>query len=322
MLETSARLLRLLSLLQMRAEWTSADLASRLEVAVRTVRRDVQRLRSLGYPIHGTPGVAGGYGLSAGATMPPLLLDDEEAVAVAVGLSTAAGGTVQGIEEASVRALAKLEQVLPSRLRQQVSALQTATLAINRDGPRVDPQVLSTLARACRDCQTLRFDYQVHDGSESLRRAEPHRLVCWSRRWYLVAWDTDRRDWRTFRVDRLRPRTPDGPRFAPRDPPRGDVATYIAERLGTAMWPVQARVRVHAPAEAVAGRTGGMVERIDEASCVLSLGGASFHILAVIVSMLDVDFEVIDPPELVAALQRLAGRCQQAQGGAGDLPST
>jgi predicted DNA-binding transcriptional regulator YafY len=312
MLETSARLLRLLSLLQMQAEWNTDDLAERLGVVGRTVRRDVARLRTLGYPIRGTPGVAGGYGLGAGANMPPLLLDDEETVAVAVGLSNAAGGTVVGIEEASVRALAKLEQVLPSRLRHQVSALTAATLTINRDGPKVDPGVLTAIARACRDCEVLRFDYRVQAGTESVRRAEPHRLVCWNRRWYLVAWDTDRQDWRTFRVDRLRPRSPNGPRFAPREPPRGDVATYIAERLGTGMWPVQARVRVHAPAEAVAGRTGGLVEPVDDHQCLLSLGGVNLNTLAAVIGMLDVDFDVIDPPALSDAVRRLAERYRRA----------
>jgi len=212
--------------------------------------------------------------------MPPLLLDDEEAVAVAVGLSTAAGGTVAGIEESSLRALTKLQQVLPSRLRHQVNALQTATVAINREGPRVDPEVLTLIARACRDNETLRFNYRSHDGSEGIRRAEPHRLVCWGRRWYLVAWDTDRQDWRTFRADRVLLRTPNGPRFAPRDPPGGDVAAYVSQRLGTAMWPVQARIRVHAPAASIAGRTMGIVEPIDEQACFLSLGGESLHVLA------------------------------------------
>jgi predicted DNA-binding transcriptional regulator YafY len=244
--------------------------------------------------------------------MPPLLLDDEEAVAVAVGLSNAAGGTVAGIEESSLRALGKPEQVLPSRLRHQVNALQSATVAINRDGPRVDPQALTIIARACRDTETLRFDYRTHEGSEGIRRAEPHRLVCWGRRWYLVAWDTDRQDWRTFRVDRIGLRTPNGPRFAPRDPPDGDVAAYVSRRLGTAMWPVQARVRVHAPAARITSRTMGIVEPIDEQACLLSLGGESLHMLALIVGMLDVDFDVVEPPELVDHLRRLADRYQRA----------
>ncbi|GAC1372781.1 MAG: YafY family protein [Actinomycetota bacterium] len=312
MVQTSARLLRLLSLLQTRAEWSSADLAQRLEVAVRTVRRDVQRLRSLGYPIHATPGVSGGYRLGAGVEMPPLLLDDEEAVAVAVGLSSAAGGTVAGIEESSLRALAKLQQVLPSRLRHQVNALQTATVAVNREGPRVDPEVLTIIAQACRDRETLRFDYRTHDGLAGVRRAEPHRLVCWGGRWYLVAWDTDRQDWRTFRVDRLLPCTPNGPRFSPREPPGGDVAAYVSQRLGIAMWPVHARIRLHAPAERIAGRTMGIVEPVDQQACFLTLGGESVPMLALIVGMLDVDFDVIEPPELIHHLRRLADRYHRA----------
>src|SRR6266511_595833 len=213
MLETSARLLRLLSLLQARRDWTGADLADRLGVSARTVRRDVERLRDLGYPVHATRGTDGGYRLGAGAAMPPLLLDDEEAVAVAVGLRTATGGAIAGIEETSVRALAKLEQVLPSRLRRRVNALQTYTVRIPPDSPvpTVEPAVLTVLAACCRDHERLRFDYRDHDGSASVRTVEPHRLVNWGRRWYLVAWDVDRRDWRTFRVDRIAPREPTGP---------------------------------------------------------------------------------------------------------------
>src|SRR5687768_4750127 len=207
---TSARLLRLLSLLQAPRDWTGAELAERLEVSPRTIRNDVERLRGLGYPVHATRGSIGGYRLAAGATLPPLLLDDEEAVAVAVGLRTAAGGTVAGIEETSVRALAKLEQVLPSRLRHRVNALQSFTVPVppDRPGPTVDPAVLTVLAAACRDAERLRFDYRGHDGSATVRSVEPHRLVSWGRRWYLVAWDVDRQDWRTFRVDRIAPRTP------------------------------------------------------------------------------------------------------------------
>src|SRR6266545_2546717 len=215
MLETSARLLRLLSLLQARRDWSGPDLADRLGVSARTVRRDVERLRSLGYPVHATSGTAGGYRLGAGAALPPLLLDDDEAVAVAVGLRTAAGGSVAGIEETSVRALVKLEQVLPSRLRHRVNALWTSTVPVPvpGDGATVDAEVLTAIAGACRDHQRLRFDYRDHGGSASVRTVEPHRLVCWGRRWYLLAWDTDRNDWRTFRVDRLQPRTPTGYRL-------------------------------------------------------------------------------------------------------------
>ncbi|TDD29374.1 WYL domain-containing protein, partial [Nonomuraea terrae] len=235
MLDTSARLLRLLSLLQSRRDWSGADLAERLGIGHRTVRRDIERLRALGYPVHSTPGVAGGYRLGAGARLPPLLLDDEEAVAVALGLRTAAGGTVTGIEETSLRALAKLEQVLPERLRRRVNTLQTHTVRVNRDGPTVDADVLSRMAAACRDREQLRFDYTGQNGESALRGAEPHSLVARGNRWYLVAWDADRRDWRTFRADRIRLRTPNGPRFAPREPPAPDVAAWLQHRLAHEM---------------------------------------------------------------------------------------
>jgi predicted DNA-binding transcriptional regulator YafY len=313
-MSTSARLLRLLSLLQARRDWSGPELADRLGVTTRTVRNDVQRLRALGYPVHATPGVAGGYRLGAGAALPPLLLDDDEAVAIAVGLRTAAGGTVTGIQETSVRALAKLEQVLPSRLRHQVNALQTATVEIPAPGPTVDPAVLTAIAGACRDHQRLRFDYRDHDGSASLRTVEPHRLVHERGRWYLVAWDVDRQDWRTFRADRIAPRTPTGPRFTPREPPGGDLATYLLRGVGAATWRYRARVRVHAPATAVAARVppAVLVEAVDDRSCIVSAGSDTPHMLALYLGMLDADFEVEDPPELVERLLKLADRYRRA----------
>jgi predicted DNA-binding transcriptional regulator YafY len=318
-LQTSARLLRLLSLLQARVDWSGPELAERLGVTARTVRNDVERLRGLGYPVHATPGVGGGYRLGAGAALPPLLLDDDEAVAVAVGLRTAANGTVTGIEETSVRALAKLEQVLPSRLRDRVAALHAATVEIGvRTGPTVDAQVLTAIADACRDHQRLRFDYRTHDGSPSVRSVEPHRLVHDRGRWYLVAWDTDRRDWRTFRADRIEPRTPTGPRFAPRDPPGGDVATYLSRGVGSATWRCRARVTVHAAAAAAAGRLppAVLVEAVDERTCIVDAGSDSPHMLAVYLGMLDADFEVREPPELVEQLRSLADRYRRATAGA------
>ncbi|SNS48876.1 Predicted DNA-binding transcriptional regulator YafY, contains an HTH and WYL domains [Streptosporangium subroseum] len=313
MLDTSARLLRLLSLLQARRDWSGPALAERLGVGARTVRRDVERLRSLGYPVHATPGVSGGYRLGVGAALPPLLLDDDEAVAVAVGLrSAAAGGGVAGIEETSVRALTKLEQVLPSRLRRRVNAVHDYTVTMPGTGPTVDVGVLTTVTAACRDHERLRFDYTVHDGSGSVRTVEPHRLVSWGRRWYLVAWDLDRQDWRIFRADRISPRTPAGPRFAPRDPPEGDVVAYVSHRMGTAMWPYQARVRVHAPAESIADRITGLLEAIDEHSCMLTVAGDSLGVITVFLSMIDADFDVIEPPELVEHVARLADRYHRA----------
>jgi predicted DNA-binding transcriptional regulator YafY len=307
-LDTSARLLRLLSLLQTRRDWPGADLAERLGVAPRTVRRDIDRLRSLGYPVHSTPGAAGGYRLGAGAELPPLLLDDEEAVAVAVGLRTAAGGTVTGIEETSLRALAKLEQVLPARLRRRVNTLQTHTVRIARDGPTVDPGVLTHVAAACRDHEQLRFDYTDHQGVVALRKAEPHSLVNKGSRWYLVGWDVERGDWRTYRADRIEPRTPNGPRFVPREPPESDVAAWVQHRLGHQMWPVQGRFLIHAPADQVAARTSGAVEPAGEDSCVLTLRGDDLHLMAVVVAFLDLDFEVLEPPELKDRLHALGRR--------------
>jgi predicted DNA-binding transcriptional regulator YafY len=317
MLETSARLLRLLSLLQAHRDWTGPDLAERLNVTTRTVRNDIDRLRNLGYPVHATPGAGGGYRLGAGAALPPLLLDDEEAVAVAVGLRTAAGGTVTGIEETSLRALAKLEQVLPSRLRHRVNALQTYTVPIAGSGPTVDATILSTLAATCRDHERLRFDYRDHDGATSLRTVEPHRLVSGGRRWYLVAWDVDRQDWRTFRVDRIEPRIPTGPRFTPRELPEGGVASLVQKGVSSAMWRIMARVILHVPAAEVADRLppAATLEPIDEHSCVMTAGADTPQWLAIGLTMLDVDFEVVEPPELVEQLRTLSDRYRRATAG-------
>jgi predicted DNA-binding transcriptional regulator YafY len=315
-LETSARLLRLLSLLQMPRPWTGPQLASRLAVTPRTIRNDIERLRALGYPVQATPGVAGGYRLGAGAALPPLLLDDEEAIAVAVGLRTAAAGTVAGIEESSVRALSKLEQVLPSRLRHRVKTVAASVVAMPVPSPAVAAESLLAIAAACREHQRLRFDYRDHDGTLSVRVTEPHRLVHTGRRWYLVAWDVDRRDWRTFRVDRLEPRTPTGPRFAPRTPPGGDLTEYVARGLGTATWRYRARVTVHAPAGEVAARlpSAVQVETVDERTCTVAVGSDSPQMLALYVGMIDADFHV-DPsssPELAAELRKLSTRYRRA----------
>ncbi|HEV8374516.1 MAG TPA: YafY family protein [Actinomycetota bacterium] len=314
MLQTSTRLLRLLSLLQARAAWSGPELADRLGVTTRTVRNDVERLRQLGYPVHATPGVGGGYRLGAGAALPPLLLDDDEAVAVAVGLRTAANGSVTGIQETSVRALTKLEQLLPSRLRHRVNAVAAATVEVPASGPTVDAEVLTAIAGACRDRQRLRFDYRDHDGSAGVRTVEPHRLVHDRGRWYLVAWDVDRQDWRTFRADRIHPRIPTGPRFAPRDPPDGDVASYLLRGVGAATWRYRARVIVDAPATVIAGRLppAVLVEAVDEHTCIVSVGSDTPQMLALYLGMLDADFEVGEAPELVEQLRTLADRYRRA----------
>jgi predicted DNA-binding transcriptional regulator YafY len=316
MLDTSARLLRLLSLLQTHRDWTGPVLAERLGVSTRTVRNDVERLRNLGYPVHATPGVAGGYRLGAGAQLPPLLLDDEEAVAVAVGLRTAAGGTVTGIEETSVRALTKLEQVLPSRLRHRVHALHTATVPVPGRGPTVDADVLTTLAAVCRDHERLRFDYTTHEGTAIVRAVEPHRLAYARGRWYLVAYDLDRQDWRTFRVDRLQPKIPTGPRFAPREPPGGDLAAYVAAKLGTATWRFRATVRVFAPPDELARRLPPGVELLSSTpgECLVAVGSDTPQMLAVYIGLMDADFEVTGPPELLEQFGILAARYARAAG--------
>jgi predicted DNA-binding transcriptional regulator YafY len=314
MLETSARLLRLLSLLQARREWAGPELAQRLEVGVRTVRRDVERLRRLGYPVEATRGVAGGYRLGPGAEIPPLLLDEEEAVAVAVGLRTAARVGVAGIEETSVRALAKLERVMPSRLRRRINALGAATVPYAFTGPAVDAEALATIAAACRDHERLRFRYRSHDGVSTGRLVEPHRLVHTGRRWYLVAWDTARADWRTFRVDRLERPAPDR-RFVPREPPAEDLAAYVSRAVSASRDRYRAQVVLHAPIAEVAPRVPpavGTLEPLDDRRCLLHTGSDWLGGLAVYIAEIGVDFEVLEPPELVARVRVLAGRFARA----------
>ncbi|MEV5966948.1 YafY family protein [Kribbella sp. NPDC051952] len=316
MLNTSARLLRLLSLLQARALWAGPDLAERLGVSTRTIRTDIDRLRQLGYPVEAAPGLTGGYRLGAGAALPPLLLDDDEAVAVAIGLRTAANGGVGGIGETSIRALAKLGQVLPPRLRQRVSTMEAATVAVPGVGPSVDADVMIAIASAIRSEQRLRFEYACHDGRSSRRDVEPHRLVNWGRRWYLIAWDPDRDDWRTFRADRITPKIPGGPRFTPRDLPDADVAAYLQRGVGTATWRYYARVVVHAPTEYVRARLSVPVE-IEELApdrCQITLGSDTPEMLTLYLGLLGVDFDVIDAPELSAALIALADRLRRAAG--------
>ncbi|MFG2345271.1 helix-turn-helix transcriptional regulator [Streptomyces phaeochromogenes] len=308
MLETSARLLRLLSLLQAHREWSGAALADRLGVTPRTVRRDVDRLRELGYPVNASPGTGGGYQLGVGAELPPLLLDDDEAVAVAVGLRTAAGQGIEGIGETSVRALTKLEQVLPHRLRRRVGALNAFTVPMLR-GPQpsaVDPAVLTDLAAACRDSERLRFEYRDHGGSSTRRTVEPHRLVCTERRWYLVAWDVDRDDWRTFRADRVTPKPPHGPRFTPRQPPADDLAAYVSKGVSVRAYATHAVVRLLVPKEEAAQRispSAGTLEAESDGSCILRTGAASLDVMVIHVMLMGVEFEVLEPVELVEAIR-------------------
>ncbi|ANN21897.1 DNA-binding transcriptional regulator [Amycolatopsis orientalis] len=316
MLETSARLLKLLSLLQTHRDWPGAELAERLGVTTRTVRRDVERLRELGYPVHALQGTPG-YRLGAGASLPPLLLDDDEAVAVAVGLRTATGSSVSGIEETALRALTKLEQVLPSRLRHRVNTLQSATVRAGvAPGPKISADTLMTIADACRRQECLRFDYISPRGGASRRTTEPHSLVNFGRHWYLVAFDTGRDDWRTFRVDRLTPKPPAGPRFTPRELPYDDVATYLAHQLSARGWPCQATVTLHESADAVTDRVWpgmGAIEAVDEHSCLLHLGAETTTDLVWMITSVQTDFTLVSgPPDLAGALRRQAGRCLSA----------
>jgi len=311
MLETSARLLKLLSLLQSPRDWSGADLAAELGIGVRTVRRDVDKLRNLGYPVDAVPGVAG-YRLGAGAALPPLLLDDDEAVAVAVGLRAAATGSVAGIEESSVRALTKLEQVLPSRLRHRIKMLQAVAVTPS-GGPSVQPDVLLAVAAACRDHQRLRFDYRSHDGTAGVRTTEPHQLVHTGRRWYLVAWDLDRTDWRTFRLDRVEPRIPTGPRFVPRDAVPSLDAT--ARGVASGGYRYQARLVVHAPAEVVADQlppSVATVTPIDAGSTQVDTGANSLDELALHLGLLGHPFEIRSPPELITHVRALTTRLAAA----------
>ncbi len=318
MTETSGRLLKLLSLLQTRRDWPGNELAQRLEVSGRTIRRDVERLRELGYPVDAVTGPAGGYRLHAGTAMPPLLLDDDEAVAIAVGLRTAAGASVAGIEETSIRALVKLEQVLPSHLRRRVNALGSVLSTLPASGPMVDPQALTTIASACRDRERLRFAYRSRDATDSRRHVEPLSLVNLGRRWYLVAWDCEREDWRTFRVDRLQRPAATGARFQARTLPGKDPAAYVAANLRASPSRYQARVTVHAPAAELEARPylWGTVQPAGADRCEYRTSDDSLDWLAMRIGMLGYDFEVHEPPELVERFARLAdrfGRAAQTQ---------
>ncbi|MET8358486.1 YafY family protein [Micromonospora sp. NPDC005171] len=316
MSDTPARLLGLLSLLQTPREWPGSELATRLGVSLRTIRRDVERLRDLGYPVQATMGAIGGYRLVAGKAMPPLLLDDDEAVAIAVGLRTAAGHAVAGIEEASVRALAKLEQVLPSRLRHRVSALGAATEPmLTWDQPTVDPEHLSALAAAVNNQEGLRFTYRRRDGVDTERLVEPYKLVSAGRRWYLVGYDNDRDDWRIFRVDRITDLRPTRTRVAARQLPASDAASFMTEKLLELTPVYRAVVTLHAPVERMAGPLSGAgvdLEPIDATSCRLRSNADTLEWLAWRLLTLGCELEVHEPPELIAHLRQIGLRATRA----------
>jgi predicted DNA-binding transcriptional regulator YafY len=312
-LETSARLLRLLSVLQARSEWAGAELAARLEITPRTLRRDVAKLRSLGYPVHAASGVAGGYRLGAGAALPPLLLDDEEAVAVALSLRSAATHSVTGLGEASVRALAKLDQVLPARLRERAAAIGQATVPLAAPGPTVRAETLVVIASACRRRERIDFSYRSRDGVLSSRQTEPHRLVQAGYRWYLVARDLARADWRTFRVDRIEDPQLTGIRFVPLDPP--DAAAFVAQAVTTAPYRYQARILVHAPVATVAERVppnAGVLAAAGPDSCELTSGSDSLDAIAFHTVMMGLRFTVLEPPELIERVRSLASLLSEA----------
>ncbi|GCD43593.1 helix-turn-helix transcriptional regulator [Streptomyces paromomycinus] len=336
MQKTSARLLSLLSLLQARRDWPGALLAERLGVSPRTVRRDVDRLRELGYPIASAKGPDGGYRLDAGSDLPPLLFDDEQAVALAVALRIATTNGA-GVEDAAERALHTVRQVMPARLRRRIDSLQvTAVEPPNaRPNAQVDSGVLMALGAAVHAREVLRFDYvpasPPEDGRDTggpPRRVEPHHLVTWAGRWYLVAWDLDRADWRTFRADRIAPRTPTGPRFTPRELPGGDVGAFVLNRFqgadGSGGWPCRGEVILALPADAVSRYTrDGIVEELGPDRCRLVLGSWSWPALAAALGRFDADMEIVGPDRLREACARLARRYAAAAGGApGGRPRT
>jgi predicted DNA-binding transcriptional regulator YafY len=316
MADSTARALRLLSMLQNRRYWGGAELADRLGVSVRTLRRDVDRLRELGYPVQARPGVDGGYELSPGAVLPPLVLDDDEAVALTVGLQAAAQSPVAGTAEASVRALAKIVQVLPGRLRRRADALRAMTVpaAWSPARPEIDPEVLTTVAQACRDTERLAFTYTAADGARSDRLTEPFRLVALGRRWYLVAYDLDRGDWRSFRLDRLADPRATGARFAPRRLPADDAATFVRAGIGSRTPVHHVEVLVDAPADDVAARIGrwSTVEDAGDGRCRVLMEADDLSWPALALGAVGAGFTVVSPPELVELLGEWGGRFTRA----------
>ncbi|CAJ1508489.1 helix-turn-helix transcriptional regulator [[Mycobacterium] burgundiense] len=314
MAETTGRVLRLLGLLQARRVWTGRELAQRLGVTGRSVRRDIERLRDLGYPVHASPGQGGGYQLGAGAALPPLLLDGEEAVAMAVCLRLAAGSGVTGVGESALRALSKLDQVLPARLRSQVAAVHgaTVTLTAGTDGP-VDPVSLMTLARACRDHEHVGLQYLSAAGARTDRRLEPYQLVTTGRRWYLLAYDRDRADWRSLRLDRMNAVTAQGTTFAPREAP--DAAAFVSRALSSSSYRYVARVRYHCSYEVVAQHFSPSAVTIEDAgpdSCVVSTGGDDPQRLVLWLALVGHDFDILGPPEVIAAARTVSQRLARA----------
>jgi len=313
MTDTPRRLLQLLSLLQRRQHWSGPELADRLGITTRTVRRDVDRLRRLGYPVDSGPGVEGGYRLTVGAELPPLLLDDDEATTIAVALGVSTGGAVRGIEQPALTALAKLDRVLPARLRQRVDALRSSVVTMAGPADEVDADLLVTLAQACEGHERVSLAYRDRQGRGTERRVEPHRLVSTGRRWYLVANDVDRGDWRTFRVDRIGAASRTGHRFTPApDPP--DALTLVGEAITTAPYRHRAVVTIAAPPDEVRARippTVGLVEPDGDGSR-LTVGADDLPSLAGHLVALDLPFEVLVPTALRDHLARVGRRLTAA----------
>lgn len=316
MANTSSRTLRLLSLLQTHRYWPGPELAERLGVSARTLRRDVERLRELGYPVEAERGVAGGYQLAPGVSMPPLVLDDDEAVAIVVGLLGAAHANVAGVAESSVGALTKVVQVMPPRLRRQVDALRSMTVpgqwgsGGGEGAPGVDPGVLTTIARACRDCERLQFRYTARQGEESEREVEPHRLVSLGRRWYVVAYDPSRHDWRSFRLDRLANPVSTSTRFTPRSLPGGDAARFVRQGIEQLPAPYAVEALVDASAETVRTRIGSWasVEEAGNGQCLLRMTSDSLDWPMMALGVVASPFQVLSPPELLDRMGEWAGR--------------
>jgi predicted DNA-binding transcriptional regulator YafY len=319
MANTSARTLRLLSLLQTHRYWPGAELAGRLQVSLRTLRRDIDRLRELGYPVQAQRGVEGGYQLAAGAALPPLVIDDEEAVALAVGLQAAAESAVEGIAESSVRALAKVVQVMPARLRRRVEALRAMTVPASWGGSAqmaVDPGVLTSVALACRDSERLRFGYTAADGQRTARHVEPLRLVSLRRRWYLVGYDLDRLAWRSFRVDRLSGPQGTGARFRPRELPAADAAAFVRAGIDSVQAGYEIEVLVDAPAAAVRERIGrwSTVEEAGVARSRVRMTTDSLDWPVMALGAVGADFDVLSPPELADQVRDWGRRFSRAGG--------
>jgi predicted DNA-binding transcriptional regulator YafY len=314
MSETTGRVLQLLGLLQSRRVWSGEELADRLGVTTRSVRRDVDRLRDLGYPVLASTGLGGGYRLGAGAALPPLLLDPEEAVAMAVCLRVAAGGSVAGVGESALRALSKLDQVMPARLRSQVAAVHQATVTLgDTTETPVDPEVLMTLARASRDHEHVDAGYVDLHGNATARRLEPYQLVTTGRRWYLLCYDRDKADWRSLRLDRMSDVAARGTTFTPREAP--DAATYVRRAISSSPYPYVARVRYHAPCDTVAQcfpTSSVHVEPDGPDACILTTGADDPHRMVPWLAMPGCDFEVLEPPEVIAAVRAVAERIARA----------